>query len=342
MLRYYDGLGLVTPSSRTPAGYRDYSESDLWRLLRVEGLRALGLSLGEVAAALGNERGDGTPAQDGSGDEPERLVAELIARSRERLERERRLLERLERLDAAAPESWEEALEVVRIARGLESPNATARLRAALESGAGSGATASPGALAHAVLVERETNAAGALRWALARATEAPPAELVLALSDAEAARRRRAIGAIADFPGDDATALLLRALADAEAANRAEAALALGARGVQDAQAELVAMIVAGTRDVDAAETLGLLAAQPAAGAETSAATTAPFHASRILAALTAALDAPSAVPGSRARVAQALAELPPELTLPVLDRLAHDGDPAVARVARYLRTLT
>jgi HEAT repeat protein len=38
------------------------------------------------------------------------------------------------------------------------------------------------------------------------------------------------------------------------------------------------------------------------------------------------------------RIRLTQALAELPPELANDVLRRLAHDADPAVARVASAL----
>ena len=41
MLRHYDRIGLVQPSERTGAGYRDYSEDDLRRLLQVEALRSL-------------------------------------------------------------------------------------------------------------------------------------------------------------------------------------------------------------------------------------------------------------------------------------------------------------
>lgn len=52
MLRHYDALGLVCPSARTTGGYRRYSPSDIERLLHVESLRSLGLSLAEVKRAL--------------------------------------------------------------------------------------------------------------------------------------------------------------------------------------------------------------------------------------------------------------------------------------------------
>ncbi len=51
MLRHYDRIGLVSPSGRTEAGYREYSQADAWRLFQVESLRSLGLGLAEVREA---------------------------------------------------------------------------------------------------------------------------------------------------------------------------------------------------------------------------------------------------------------------------------------------------
>lgn len=45
MLRHYDTVGLGRPTGRTPGGYREYSAEDIRRLLHVESLRTLGLSL---------------------------------------------------------------------------------------------------------------------------------------------------------------------------------------------------------------------------------------------------------------------------------------------------------
>ncbi|AGP30057.1 MerR family transcriptional regulator [Corynebacterium terpenotabidum] len=52
MLRHYDRTGLVVPSARTSAAYRDYSTDDLRRLMQVEALRSLGLGLAETRRAL--------------------------------------------------------------------------------------------------------------------------------------------------------------------------------------------------------------------------------------------------------------------------------------------------
>ncbi|MGH3401585.1 MAG: methyltransferase domain-containing protein [Streptosporangiaceae bacterium] len=59
-LHYYDQLGLLRPSARTPAGYRCYSAADVERLYRIRALRALGLPLGEIAAVSADDfRGAG-------------------------------------------------------------------------------------------------------------------------------------------------------------------------------------------------------------------------------------------------------------------------------------------
>lgn len=51
-IRYYQQIGLLAAPSRSTSGYRLYSASDLLRLLRIKRLRALGLSLDRIKAAL--------------------------------------------------------------------------------------------------------------------------------------------------------------------------------------------------------------------------------------------------------------------------------------------------
>ncbi|MEV0947049.1 MerR family transcriptional regulator [Rhodococcus sp. NPDC049939] len=51
-LHHYDEIGLVTPSGRTPSGYRSYSDADVERLHRVLMYRELGFPLEEIAALL--------------------------------------------------------------------------------------------------------------------------------------------------------------------------------------------------------------------------------------------------------------------------------------------------
>jgi len=47
-LRYYEGIGLVTPSARTGAGYRLYDDDDLARLSFVARAKQLGCTLEEI------------------------------------------------------------------------------------------------------------------------------------------------------------------------------------------------------------------------------------------------------------------------------------------------------
>jgi DNA-binding transcriptional MerR regulator len=54
-LLYYDRNGLLSPSARSPAGYRLYTESDGERLCRIRALRATGLPLARIAQALADE-----------------------------------------------------------------------------------------------------------------------------------------------------------------------------------------------------------------------------------------------------------------------------------------------
>ena len=51
-LLYYDKLGLLRPSARTPAGYRLYSVADIDRLKRIVELRAAGMPLEHIHAVL--------------------------------------------------------------------------------------------------------------------------------------------------------------------------------------------------------------------------------------------------------------------------------------------------
>ena len=51
-LRHYDEIGLLVPSGRSGGDYRLYSRADVERLLAVQHLKSLGLSLAEIAEAL--------------------------------------------------------------------------------------------------------------------------------------------------------------------------------------------------------------------------------------------------------------------------------------------------
>jgi DNA-binding transcriptional MerR regulator len=52
-LRYYEGIGLVTPSERTPSGYRLYDDRALGRLAFIARAKQLGCSLEDIADLVG-------------------------------------------------------------------------------------------------------------------------------------------------------------------------------------------------------------------------------------------------------------------------------------------------
>ena len=58
VLRHYDEIGLLQPSARSTAGYREYSDADLLRLQRIVGYRELGLGLDDIRRLLDAEPTD--------------------------------------------------------------------------------------------------------------------------------------------------------------------------------------------------------------------------------------------------------------------------------------------
>ncbi|MGY0065748.1 HEAT repeat domain-containing protein [Streptomyces sp. QTS137] len=315
MLRHYDSLGLVRPTGRTEAGYREYSSEDIRRIFHIESLRSLGLSLREVARAL-----------DDPGFTPPELVEDLIRQTRERIARETELLTRLRRIGAAEPADWEEVLQTVALLQALGSENAGNRQRAALSSVEGSPAPVE--ALVEAALSETDPNVAGALRWALARSGGGGLALLAEGLGSPVAEVRKRAVQSIAGIPDGEATALLQDALTNSDIVVRRCAALALGTRGAADAVPTLVEMIVEETNDVDAADALSALASDPAL-------------ADRIATGLVDRLAHGTVESSARRRLTQALADIPGVTASRALADLSHDRDRAVALTATYILEL-
>ncbi|RJQ88164.1 MerR family transcriptional regulator [Amycolatopsis panacis] len=312
MLRHYDSLGLVRPTGRTVGGYREYSAEDIRRIFHVESLRSLGLSLRQIGRALADPAF--TPAA---------LVGDLIRRTEDRLRQEQELLDRLRTVDASAPAGWQEVLRIVALLRGLGSPSAAQRQQAVL---APDEETPVPAELlAEAILAESDPNVAGALRWALARAGGDGVASVSSGVRSPDSAVRERAVRAIAELPGAEATEVLAGALEDPEPAVRRHAALAAGTRGVTAAVPVLVGMVVEGTSDVEAAEVLGTLALNPE-------------YAERITEALSAELATPAAGSAVRIRLTQALAELPEALARDLLRPLTQDAERSVALLASAL----
>ncbi|WP_327085483.1 HEAT repeat domain-containing protein [Nonomuraea sp. NBC_01738] len=318
MLRHYDSLGLVRPTGRSGAGYREYSGEDIRRIFHIESLRSLGLSLRDVGRALDDP--DFTPAE---------LVDDLIRQTRERLAAETELLTRLRRIDAVEPAGWEDVLQIVALLQALGSKSAGKRQRAALSTVD----EAPVEALVEAALSETDPNVAGALRWALARSGDDGVALLAEGLGSPEAGVRLRAVQALAELPDGAATALLRDALAGPDPVVRRHAALALGARGEDDAVPALVDTlvdtlidtVVEGTNDVDAADALSALAIRPA-------------PAGRIAAGLVDRLARGDTGSPARRRLTQALAGIPGDTAARALAGLTEDDDRAVALTATYI----
>lgn len=58
-LRHYERLGLVAPATRGENGYRHYGRAEVARLYRVRALKALGLSLKEIASVMSSDEAPG-------------------------------------------------------------------------------------------------------------------------------------------------------------------------------------------------------------------------------------------------------------------------------------------
>ncbi|MBM7494869.1 DNA-binding transcriptional MerR regulator [Micromonospora luteifusca] len=312
MLRHYESLGLVRPTGRTGAGYREYSGEDLRLIFQVESLRSLGLSLREVRRALDD------PAFTPSG-----LVDDLVSQTRRRIAGEMELLTRLRRIGAAQPADWEDVLQIVALLQALGSESAGKRQRAALSSV--DEAPVPVEALVEAALNETDPNVAGALRWALAQSGDDGLALLAEGLGSPVAEVRRRAVQSIAEIPTATATALLQDALANPDIVVRRYAALTLGPRGVADAVPTLIDVVVEETNDVDAADALSALASDPAL-------------AEQIAIRLVDRLAQGSVESSVRRRLAQALADIPGHAAARALVDLAQDDDRAVALTATYI----
>jgi len=62
-LRYYDRVGLVRPSGRTPAGYRVYEEDAVGRLHFIRRTKALGMALADIRRILAVRDEGAAPCQ---------------------------------------------------------------------------------------------------------------------------------------------------------------------------------------------------------------------------------------------------------------------------------------
>ncbi|MGH9109339.1 MAG: MerR family transcriptional regulator [Acidimicrobiales bacterium] len=99
MLHHYDEIRLLCPSSRSEAGYRLYDDADVARVRRILTYRALGFSLGEIAAIVDDPRADtGTHLR-----RQHHLLTDRISRLTEMVARVEKALEEHEMSESRGP-----------------------------------------------------------------------------------------------------------------------------------------------------------------------------------------------------------------------------------------------
>lgn len=95
-LRFYDQIGLFSPSGQTESGHRLYDEADLSRLQQILSLKELGLSLEEIKSAIAGDQIS-----------PLEIVNLQMVRVKEQIKVQQTLLEQLQhvskRLQGKAP-----------------------------------------------------------------------------------------------------------------------------------------------------------------------------------------------------------------------------------------------
>lgn len=103
-LRYYEEIGLLRPTARSPGGFRYYRREDLDRLAMVASLQRLGLELAQIRELM-DTRAEGRPRAEFVARLRQALGAQasLIDERMAALEQQRRGLEQaLEKIDECA------------------------------------------------------------------------------------------------------------------------------------------------------------------------------------------------------------------------------------------------
>ncbi|WP_402845069.1 MerR family transcriptional regulator [Microbacterium sp. GXS0129] len=310
MLRHYDRIGLVSASGRTTGGYREYSDEDMRRLLHVESLRSLGLSLAEISEVIDDREFD-----------PAIVVTRVVEQTRRQIVQAQELVHRLEGITATEPRSWDDVLRTIHLMHRLEKSDASARQRLALRTQDADQRDLP--VLIDAMLREEGEDAAGALQWAIARSGDAAVAVLADALVSDDPGRRRRAFDALVKIDSPAARQVIRESASHPDERVRRRAIIARAEDDEADSMAALVELIRSGQGDVDASDALAALADR----------TGLIDVAVNVVAQALSSAEAPA-----RRRLAAALVPYPPAVTRPVLESLLDDEDRATALTAQYV----
>jgi MerR family transcriptional regulator, thiopeptide resistance regulator len=107
-LHHYDRLGLLTPSGRTHAGYRVYSDRDFARLEQIVALKFIGFPLDQIRDILRRKRPDLRAALE--------QQHRTLAAKRQHLEQAMKAIERAQQVVAAAGKpDWEPFRQVIEV-----------------------------------------------------------------------------------------------------------------------------------------------------------------------------------------------------------------------------------
>lgn len=112
-LHHYDEIGLLTPTLRTPSGYRLYQQADVERLQQIQSLRVMGIPLDEVKRLL-----------DGAAISPREVIDLHLARLHEQIAAQNRLAERLralaQHMDAVEAPSLDDLCQIIQVMTTME------------------------------------------------------------------------------------------------------------------------------------------------------------------------------------------------------------------------------
>ncbi len=236
-LHHWDERGLLVPSGRSTSDYRLYSPDDLRRLLQIQHLKSLGLSLDEVGAALDADDFDARA-----------VLEDHITEVEQRIDAEQHLLRTLNALREPAETGWREVLSAVAQTERLRHPEPHVRFRAAL--GSTSGVPLED--LVRQLAADPEPGVREVLTWAIARhGNEARDALLPLLTHD-DPVVRAQAAHALSKVGDAGVVPRIAPLLGDLTPFVAAKAAQVLGRLGGPDAWCALTHALGSGPEEVD------------------------------------------------------------------------------------------